>query len=700
MKNKKVTIIVPVYKDWTSLEKCILSLIRFVDARHNVIFINDNGPEADELEKRIKNYLEGNSNFFYYRNEKNLGFVQTCNKGVFFLDHTDNDILLLNSDTETTEGFLEEMLEVLYASEKHGVVCPRSNNATILSIPFFYNGDRDSIINKSYEYFQVVSPKLPRYTVIPTGVGFCFLIKRNIINNFGLFDEIYGRGYNEENDFCCRINRYGYSTVMANRAFVFHFEGKSFTKKERDSQNIINSEILNRRFPEYQNSVNKYFSKNINPIDYFSDFICNAYKKKKILFSLYNLPDVYNGTAEYGLSLLSNYFKNFKDKYDIYILTNDRGRSFHKLDLLYKNIISPAELNSSNSRFDLTIFPSQFFDMEQLILLNKHSLRIIFSLQDIIAWRCNYLNNDNKDYILKYSLKYADGIIAISDFTRRDTEKYLGSDFIDTYYIKNYKIIYHGISNKNDIISKSNQKFILIVGNSFSHKSVAEALKAISLIKKDIIVLGLSRDDLLKKGVIINKNTKCYKSGLLEDSLVESLYAKCSIVVFPSQYEGFGLPVIKSISYGKKVVLFNNELNNELLDNNKSLRDNSFMFNNFNDLPATCFKALNSGFVDVDKKRRTWEDVSVDTEKFVSEILNKQIDVEKIRERWDFFNYLESLKQEKNNLVAGTPSKKYRLDELLTKGVKILRKKGLKMFLAYTIKYLKYGENYFKTNGS
>lgn len=228
---QNVTIVVPVYKDWNSLAVCLDSLKRFVDKKHRVMIMNDRGPEWQEMERNIQHCIKGYSNFYYYINDRNLGFVRTCNRAVMELDGTDNDILLLNSDTKVTDGFLEEMSEVLYLHEKHGVVCPRSSNATILTMPVKNNTGELLDEKVSYAVFAQVRHLLPRYSVIPTGVGFAFLVKRELIKTFGLFDEVYSLGYNEENDFCMRINQYGYSVVMANQAFVFHFEGRSFGKE-------------------------------------------------------------------------------------------------------------------------------------------------------------------------------------------------------------------------------------------------------------------------------------------------------------------------------------------------------------------------------------------------------------------------------------------------------------------------------------
>jgi len=248
--RKKVTVVIPVYADWESLSQCIASLKEHLDARHQVLLVNDCGPEVDKMEQHILAAIKGLKNFSYERNPENLGFVKTCNRAAMELDDTDNDILLLNSDTVVTAGFLEEMLEVLYLIDRHGAVSPRSSNATIATIPFrlLDKAPRDDL-TYTKKVHDKVKDHLPRFTVAPVAPGFCMLIRRSLIRNFGLFDEIYGRGYNEENDFCMRINRYGYSCVLSNRALVYHLESRSFGKATRIELEAKNARILIGRYP-------------------------------------------------------------------------------------------------------------------------------------------------------------------------------------------------------------------------------------------------------------------------------------------------------------------------------------------------------------------------------------------------------------------------------------------------------------------
>lgn len=256
---KAVTIIVPVYGDWPSLEECIESLKKYTDpTAHEVMLVNDCGPEADSIENKISHAIRGQDNFKYYRNGKNLGFVQNCNNAVLNLDKTNNDILLLNSDTKVTKNFLQEMLDVLYFDKKMAVVSPRSNNATIATIPLSSAPKKGIGVKKSYELYSKIKDTLPKYSIVPTAHGFCMLIRRDLINKYGLFDEIFGKGYGEEVDFCQRLRQAGYQCALANHSYVFHQEARSFSLEAKAKLLEDNNKIIWQRYPNYRQEVRDY----------------------------------------------------------------------------------------------------------------------------------------------------------------------------------------------------------------------------------------------------------------------------------------------------------------------------------------------------------------------------------------------------------------------------------------------------------
>ena len=268
-----VTVIVPVYGDLPSLTACIESLLVTVDQSvHRVLLVNDVGPDADVIETAILALIAGEPAFHYARNPENLGFVGNCNRAALELDTTDNDLLLLNSDTVTTPGFIEELSAVLHASPTHGAVCPRSNNATIASLPYTL---RDPSVGRgeqrSLDVHAALRGLLPQFSVAPVAMGFCFLVRRELVREYGLFDEVFAPGYGEENDFCLRIGQHGFLSLIAHRAIVLHVGARSFSRSRRAALRAAHERILVERHPGYPDAVQQYLHIDRDPVDAFAD---------------------------------------------------------------------------------------------------------------------------------------------------------------------------------------------------------------------------------------------------------------------------------------------------------------------------------------------------------------------------------------------------------------------------------------------
>lgn len=271
--RRAVTIVVPVYDDLPGLERCIEALLETVDfSVDRVLLANDVGPRVDRIEERILEMVGDHPGFEYTRNARNLGFVGNCNRAVLELDHTGNDVLLLNSDTVPMPGFLDEMTDVLASDDTIGVVCARSDNATIASFPYARRNPRATLSpRRTRELHGKVKYLLPRSTVSPVAMGFCFLIRREMVDRFGLFDEVFSPGYGEENDFCLRINEHGYTSVLANRALVLHTGSTSFSGDRGPSLRLEHERILLERYPFYAGAVALFLARYRDAVDVFAD---------------------------------------------------------------------------------------------------------------------------------------------------------------------------------------------------------------------------------------------------------------------------------------------------------------------------------------------------------------------------------------------------------------------------------------------
>ena len=211
-RTEAVDIIIPVYNGYEDLQLCIPSVKKYTDlTKHRVILINDCSPD-----ERIAPYLDGlaEEHILVLHNEKNLGFSANVNKGM--AQSKDRDVLLLNSDTIVTEGWLEKIVACAYREAAIGTVTPLSNSATLCSVPVMC---QDNPVPENFtvdEYAALIERcSLKRYPRITVAVGFCMFIKRCVIDDIGNFDaETFERGYGEENDFCNRAEQAGYHHVM------------------------------------------------------------------------------------------------------------------------------------------------------------------------------------------------------------------------------------------------------------------------------------------------------------------------------------------------------------------------------------------------------------------------------------------------------------------------------------------------------
>ncbi|ROP64000.1 glycosyltransferase family 2 protein [Curtobacterium sp. PhB115] len=271
--RRPVTIVVPIYDDLPGLERCIEALLETVDfSIDRVLLANDVGPHVDTIEARVLELVGDRDGFEYTRNAANLGFVGNCNRAVLDLDRTGNDVLLLNSDTVPMPGFLDEMTDVLASDDSIGVVCARSDNATIASFPYARRNPRATLSpRRTRELHGRTKYLLPRSTVSPVAMGFCFLIRREVIDRYGLFDEVFSPGYGEENDFCLRINEHGFTSVLANRALVLHTGSTSFSGDRGPSLRLEHERILLERYPFYAGAVALFLARYRDAVDVFAD---------------------------------------------------------------------------------------------------------------------------------------------------------------------------------------------------------------------------------------------------------------------------------------------------------------------------------------------------------------------------------------------------------------------------------------------
>ena len=176
-----------------------------------------------------------------------------------------------------------------------------------------------------------------------------------------------------------------------------------------------------------------------------------------------------------------------------------------------------------------------------------------------------YLNN-----MLPGILKRAVKIVAISENTKSDLIKLLDieSNKIDVVYPANkLKNTVIGETEKNEFRRKYRlNKYILFVGSSHPHKNLISLVKSLPGVFRNYPGIelavsgfmdgenfGIIEDALNESGI----KDKVRFLGHLPDNEIPALYSSAEMLVFPTLYEGFGLPPLESMSFGCPVIISN-----------------------------------------------------------------------------------------------------------------------------------------------
>jgi GT2 family glycosyltransferase len=351
---KKCDIIIPIYNAFDYLKKCIESVLLHTNLEDNQLVIIDDKSTDERIIPFIEDIITNKKqNIIFIKNESNLGFIKTVNLGMKF---SKNDVLLLNTDTEVTTDWLEKIQRCAYSKERIATVTPLSNNATIASVPIFC--EENEIPNGyNLEEFQnlINNVTYKEYGEIPTGIGFCFYIRREALETVGYFDEeSYGRAYGEEEDFCYRCLGYGYRHILCDDVIVYHKSSQSLSNYHL--KNIeTRQETLLKKHPFYKlntvrwvsNSPLIYINKNINLN------LCINNNNSNILIIVDDWS-IQNKTVGSTSLYIFDLIEKLKKKYNFHVFApyNDN----YKLYSYWRDGKETIEIISNISRYFTNIF--------------------------------------------------------------------------------------------------------------------------------------------------------------------------------------------------------------------------------------------------------------------------------------------------------------------------------------------------------
>ncbi len=252
--KKQIDIIYTVHNALEDVKICLGSVAKHHTKQEKLIIIDDGSDE--ETKSFLENYAKEHKDWTkIVRTESASGYTKAANRG---LRASSGDLMiLLNSDTIVTKDWSRKLALTAFTTPGVGIVGPLSSAASHQSIPNHEStvagqtatnalppGLTPEDINTYCEKWTVadVTPRVPLMH------GFCYCIRREVIDKIGYFDEkSFPFGYGEENDYCFRAIVAGFGLALSTHTYIFHAKSKTYTDDARRAKLMKNGSLALKR---------------------------------------------------------------------------------------------------------------------------------------------------------------------------------------------------------------------------------------------------------------------------------------------------------------------------------------------------------------------------------------------------------------------------------------------------------------------
>ena len=222
------SIVILTHNQLEATRACLESIRRCTDERYELIVVDNASTDGTVA------YLQAQGDVRLIVNAENRGFPAAANQGIQAA--VGRQVLLLNNDTIVTPGWLTRLLRALDSDRRIGLVGPCSNRVSgPQQVPVHYDSD-DSLDGFAWDWGKEHDGVIEDVDRL---VGFCLLIRREVIDAIGLLDERFGLGCFEDDDYCLRAIQAGFRAVIARDAFVHHDGGRTLRASGVDFASLM-----------------------------------------------------------------------------------------------------------------------------------------------------------------------------------------------------------------------------------------------------------------------------------------------------------------------------------------------------------------------------------------------------------------------------------------------------------------------------
>jgi glycosyltransferase involved in cell wall biosynthesis len=399
---------------------------------------------------------------------------------------------------------------------------------------------------------RAVLPFLSYGVITPELLAACLVVRRKVLAGIDLVDCAYASTQGALLQLLCQARRRGLRNFVVNRAVVPTPLAYSTLYPVPPPGDL---DRLRAAYPEtarIETEIAWLTQRRLEPL--LSAAHPRTPRRPFLLLDCRGMVPLHNGTVRCMLGLLDG-FAAIGDGKQIDILVSPPAAAFHQMRERYPTL---RQLHATpTGDYAAAVLMNQPWRLSTVAELHQHALTVVFNILDTIAWDILYPGTELLDSVWRFVARHADGLLYISHFTRErfNTRFPVKSDIQE-------RVVHLSLTKEEqtdpEVRTMPVSDHILVIGNHYDHKDIGPTL--------ELLVDGFPFNRIVAVGSekTPTPNVEAIPSGNIEQRALHRLIATAKVIVVPSYYEGFGLPVVEGLAYGRPVLVRSSPLWTEI----------------------------------------------------------------------------------------------------------------------------------------
>ena len=554
----RADIIVTADRDATAVERCLQSVLVHGGMLMRRLIVIDDTTSDPDMSAMLERLVNIDPRIEIVRNSSRLGRVGSYNSG---LHKREGDAVLVSSDCVASANWLSELVAVAHSEERTACAGPLTSTHGSGSVPLTVGDAFSSAIAAATVHEACAA--LPRWTATPHVNGSCIYLRGHAVDAVGPLDTKFASLEAAIKDWTLRASLLGFGAKRANHAYVQLCRSHAEMSFGNDSPGEIalggvRGNSLEHQLDRFQKSLDGRVAAHAVRV--------HSTGKLRVAYDIRHLPREQVGTRTYAVSL-GRCLGEIPD-IELTLLVREPAQAAG----LKGRVVTPDQW-----RDDVEVIhkPAQVIAPRELKLLFESSAHIVITYQDLIGYQIpsvfpTDLQHDHYRATSSLSMQSVQRVIAYSESARQEITAEFGIPNeevcvvplgVDATWFGHREASDVEICRKLGLVSP----FFLSIATDFPHKNLPNLLDAYEILR------SRWRDgeppSLVLAGHTSSARTDFYPTlessafpagvtflGPVSRDQLRVLYQRAMSLVFPSLYEGFGLPPLEAMAAGTPVI--------------------------------------------------------------------------------------------------------------------------------------------------